>query len=111
MSMTNMDWIWVFRQRHPHLSRKDLNLIIEAYRRLHLTNEERRLDHPFLGLGYRSLYGKSRYFKESYPEREPIKRIIVWWSLTEIGKLLVAELDSILTWSNELNSLLYSTHF
>ena len=71
------------------LGSKDFNLLIEAFRRKNLLKAEEN----FFGLGYPSEY-KSKLFQPSFGELEP--RVISWFTLTELGKEKMKELENLL---------------
>jgi hypothetical protein len=71
------------------LGNKDFNLLLEAFRRKHLLKSEEK----FLGLGCPSDY-KSKLFQASFGKLEP--RVANWFTLTELGKEKMKELEEIL---------------
>lgn len=67
------------------ISKSDKRLLLEAYQRWHLfgrDNKEKTLETAWLGLGFPSEYGESRFFQ---PHGTLIPRALNWWVLSKEG--------------------------
>ena len=63
--------------------KRDIRLLLEAYRRQVMFNREKPLTEAWLGCGTCSTYGKSPFFQPLHGDRTP--RITHWWLLTGKG--------------------------
>ena len=66
------------------ISKSDLRLLTEAFRRYHAFHktDPNPLNELWLGLGTNSTYGKSKYFQ---PIGTVFPRCLAWWTLSEKG--------------------------
>lgn len=95
---------------HGVTTKKDRNLLQEAYRRRMMFQPDRTLANAWLGLGNPSEY-KSRLFQTVDGDRTP--RVQHWWKLTHDGVILLSDIIGQLPFpesnigKNKLNDILY----
>lgn len=103
-SFNNSINAWAIRNK---LSKKNVSLLLEAYRRYHQFHKNEQLATAWLGLGYKSLYGKSAYFETFYSNTPP-KKCMTWWVLTNIGITVMNDLILSLPWHDDFNSFIFN---
>lgn len=104
-----MDHIILDWSKRNKLKARDNKLLLEAYRRYNAFAVEngRGITKAWLGLGTRSVYGKSKFFRMiSNQTLRP--RCNGWWVLTEDGIDVLVDLIRVLPWKATYNHILFS---
>jgi hypothetical protein len=91
----DLDTIQQLEKRYK-LTKKDLCLLVEAYRRYHSFHQGTDIRKAWVGLGAPSVFRKSKYFKPVGDTITP--RVDNWWLLTEEGVEFVEALSISLPW-------------